>query len=177
MAKIVLLKELLLVLGVFSPQLPPDTSCTSLFLNTALSTTLLSAIFTAKNCGVRIYVLPPWWQPVSLHNRHQWRNKEICGAIWRERSFCYLPGFTGLKERFNLFYCNLKDCTCGMCLWRLVCTAELLYAHDGDVVAMLLLWTRWMKVQLKHLKTRWGYLASFLFTLTDLKNILLHILH
>lgn len=135
MAKIVLLKELLWVLRVFSPNC--HQTLYKLFSKQYAEYDIVVCLFTAKNCGVRIYLLPPWWQPVRLHNRHEWRNKEICGAIWRERRFCYLPGFTGLKERFTLFYCNLKDCTFGMCLWRLVCTAELLYAHDGDMVALL----------------------------------------
>lgn len=45
------------------------------------------------------------------------QNKNFKGTIWREGRFCYLPGFTGLKECFNLFYCNLTDCTCKTFLW------------------------------------------------------------
>lgn len=50
MAKIVLLKELLLVLGVYPPQLPPD-SVQAFFLNSALSMTLLSASLQLKIVG------------------------------------------------------------------------------------------------------------------------------
>lgn len=132
-----LLKQLLLVWGFYPPV--ALRLCTSIFCKQRAEYDTVLPLYSYELCGSSIFItttLTAYWSPQQTSEE-----TETFMVLPGEQRF-YLPGFTGLKESFNLFYCNLE----GLHTWHVFSGAcfivKLLCGNDGSCASYVVkVWT------------------------------------
>lgn len=140
--RILLLKQLLLVFGFYPPV--ALSLCTSICKHRAEHHTVLP-LYSYELCGSNIFITT--MSTAFCPPQQTWEETEACLVLSGESSdVIYLVSQAWTS--FNLFYCNLKDCTRGMFFCHLVHCKSAVWKRWCCASNVVKVWTWRMKVQL-----------------------------